>query len=196
MNSYSLKSSAEIEFTLFSRYEYNLRNSFSTVYLNNTTFNLKTCSEYTFDDEYQVIIDFTGCGDLKKLSSMQDKIIIINDQHENLILKYLINHPETTYISSGAAHLSDFSEPILRGRKMKNTLCQLANYDSYSVAKYLSKIRHHTLKHRKIIDLRILSYIPKNSISTEDSLIGEINFCLKNNKNLIIDGKNIEIELY
>jgi len=125
---------------------------------------------------FDVIINFIGCGDPSRLKQKQDEILRVNDTFDNLILSYLKSHPKTKYIylSSGASYLSDFEKPVDRLFDQTAAIKLGKVLDQYSLAKFISELKHRNLKDHFIVDLRIFNYLRGHLPELEASLIGQI----------------------
>lgn len=142
---------------------------------------------------YDVILNFIGCGDPKKLKQMQSDIIYINDYFDNKILNYLKTNQSTKYIylSSGASHLDDFESPIVSDANSTLRYNEIRKYDHYSLAKKLSEIRHRAYSDFAIVDLRVFNYLRETEVEIENSLIGDIFACISHAKTLYTNAENI-----
>ena len=149
--------------------------------------------EFGLHQTYDAIINFVGCGDPKKLAEISHEIISINEGFDNLALRYIAENRHTKYIylSSGASHLSDFSEPICPTRSLNINLNHALNYDPYSIAKFVTEVKHRSLQHWDIIDLRVFNYLLSANIETENSLIGNVFKALKNGTVFITDNNDV-----
>lgn len=137
--------------------------------------------QFDVSNEYDIIINFIGCGDPQKLASMQNQIFQINDYYDNLILNYLAINPQTKYIyiSSGASYLSKFEHPVKQDFIQSINITSELSHDNYSLAKFISELKHRSLSDLNIVDLRVFSYFRNVNPEYERSLIGTLMSCIK-----------------
>lgn len=181
------------EFHLFSRKKEYLKKILESPSSKKFSLAFYAYSEFSINETYDVIINFIGCGDPSKLKSIQDEMIVINDIYDNLILNYLTNHQQTLYIylSSGAAYLNEFNEPISSNSKPLISFDDINLFDVYSLAKYMSEFKHRALQHLRIVDLRLFNYLRSKNIHHEKSLIGNIFECMYEKKTFITNEVDI-----
>lgn len=131
---------------------------------------------FTHNQRYDLILNFIGCGDPKKLIQAQKDIIQINDFYDNKIIQYLIksNTTKYVYLSSGVAYHVDFECPIESYYQKKIIFSYIKDYHHYGIAKNLSEIRHRAYSDLAIVDLRIFSYLRDKNLELENSLMGNV----------------------
>lgn len=154
---------------------------------------INTYQNFNTSWEFDVIINFIGCGDPQKLKEIGSEIIQVNDFFDNIILDYLSVNKKTLYIylSSGAAYNTNFSEPTTEKTFLKININKITTKDPYSTAKLLSELRHRALTNFKIVDLRIFNYLKFNSSLDGSSLISQIFKCIISKNVFITSGSNI-----
>ena len=150
-------------------------------------------SEFNTAKSYDAIINFIGCGDSQRLSSMISEFEAINDFYDIKILDYVSHNPHTKYVylSSGAVHNSGFDAPILNSNLSKSSIAGPGTTNQYVIAKQKSEIRHRALDSLNIIDLRVFNYLPRKNINNDNSLVGDIFNCLVNKKTFITSSTEI-----
>lgn len=152
-----------------------------------------TYKDFNISLQFDVIINFIGCGDPQKLKKIGTEIIQINEYYDNVILDYLRVNINTLYIylSSGAVYNSDFFEPTTYKTFLNININKITSRDPYSTAKLLSELRHRALTDFKIVDLRVFNYLQFNFSLDGSSFISQIFNCLLSNKVFITNDINI-----
>lgn len=145
------------------------------------------------DGKYDVIINCIGISSASDFKERISSYFRLTEQFDNLVLDYLDNHPDTLYInfSSGAAYGTDFSEPVNESTFSRWDINNITESDFYGIAKLNSEAKHRTLKHLKIVDLRIFSYFSRFINLKSKFLISEILSCVRNNKEFVTGPDNI-----
>lgn len=156
-----------------------------------------TCEAYEYEDfkyiNWDIMVNFIGIGDPKKLEMIAEKIIHITDTYDWMILDILLKFPDKKYIfiSSGAAYNSLFDEPVSEETLTSVSINKPNIYGEYATAKLIAELRHRNFNKLNIIDLRIFNYIRSDRLDEENSLIGQIYHSLKNKNRFITTEQNI-----
>ena len=154
---------------------------------------INTYKDFNASLQFDVIINFIGCGDPQKLKKIGTEIIQINDYYDNVILDYLRVNKNTLYIylSSGSVYNSDFFEPTTYKTFLNININKITSRHPYSTAKLLSELRHRALTNLKIVDLRVFNYLQFNFSLDGSSFISQIFNCLLSNNVFITNDINI-----
>ena len=149
--------------------------------------------EFNYELEWSSVINFIGIGDPRRLQSISNDIIEINDFFDIKIIDVLKRNPDRKYIylSSGSVYCSDFLKPLHSDTTLKIKLNGTQKYHQYSIAKLISELRHRSLKNLNIIDIRIFNYLHNNSPEKDSSFIGSILHSLKTNNHFVTTDQNI-----
>lgn len=123
------------------------------------------CSFDRFSEfNYDAVINCIGVGDPVKLKVMSGKILTVTENYDNMIIDYLMQRPDTLYInfSSGAVYGLDFSTPVEEESRAWIDMNRLCSGSYYQAAKIYSEVKHRSLDHLRIVDLRIFSYFSRD----------------------------------
>lgn len=133
--------------------------------------------------EYDVVINGVGIGDPGALKQQLSMILRLTEAYDNLILDYLLTYPETLYInlSSGAAYGSSFNKPAGLETRSDYAIDLITNNEYYSIAKFYSEVKHRSLSHLNIIDLRIFGFFSKYIDLNSHFLLSEIVRTIRSN---------------
>ncbi len=110
------------------------------------------------EHDYDVVINFVGCGSPRKAAVMGADILRITEEYDGIALKYLDSHPQAKYIflSSGAAYGNSFDSPATE-ESVASIPLNTKNINWYSVAKIMAECRHRVRPH-SIVDIRVFNY--------------------------------------
>lgn len=152
----------------------------------------KSFSEF-YNFEYDVIINCVGIGDPAKLKTAGASIFRLTETFDNLVLDYLENHTQTLYInfSSGAVYGTDFTKPVDEATITLLDINNITPRDYYRIAKINAEAKHRALRSLNIIDLRVFGFFSRFIDLEAQYLMSEIISCVKYNKELVTDVKNI-----
>ena len=148
---YSYKEERNFDLFLFSR-------SVENVITFANQFNVKNCVIKSYDQfndfQYSSIINCTGVGDQTKLELKPYEVFFVTEEIDLLIIKYLYNHPKTTYInfSSGAVHGTVFPKSIQSDACTCIDINNLTVSDYYGIAKINSEAKHRSMQDFNILD--------------------------------------------
>jgi nucleoside-diphosphate-sugar epimerase len=157
------------------------------------SFTVATYSEFNFNCNYDVIINFVGVGNPSSTSSMGSSIFHITEYYDNLALKYLKNKPNCRYLflSSGAAYGSDFEKCVNNDSIAVIPLNNFQSTDWYGMAKLYAECRHRAMNTLPIVDIRVFNYFSHTQNLKASFLISEIINAIKNNILLKTSADNI-----
>jgi nucleoside-diphosphate-sugar epimerase len=126
--------------------------------------------------EFDVVINFVGVGNPAQAVAIGNSIFDITLRFDELVLKYLQEHPACRYIflSSGAAYGSVFNEPAKRDTPAVVSINNLAPHEWYGVAKLHAECRHRALPDLPIIDIRVFNYFSRTQDMSARFLISDI----------------------
>jgi nucleoside-diphosphate-sugar epimerase len=115
---------------------------------------------FNINEHFDAIINFVGIGDPAKAIQMGSNIFDVTLQYDELVLKYLRNHPHSQYIfiSSGSAYGVNFDAPADENTQSVIAINNLQPQEWYSVAKLHAECRHRSLASLSIVDIRIFNY--------------------------------------
>tara|TARA_B100001093_G_scaffold171131_1_gene163986 strand:- start:1685 stop:2563 length:879 start_codon:yes stop_codon:yes gene_type:complete len=138
-------------------------------------------------NKYDVIINFIGAGDPKKIIKEKNTFFETSNYYDELIISYLRNNKKCKFISiSSGSVLSNFTDPVNISSK---TILNLNNLykesNPYALTKTYLEIKHRLLKDLNIIDLRVFNYVSCNLEASSSFFIADIMKCLRDNKQLI-----------
>ena len=153
---------------------------------------LKSFSDI-FYDQIDVIINCIGISFSKESESLGGNIFELTEQFDNLILKYLKQKPETTYInfSSGAIYGTSFDKPVCKSTKTIFNVSNIRLQDYYRLAKLNSEAKHRSLNYYNIVDLRIFGYFSRFIDLSKNYLMTQIISCIKEKRTLKTGTNNI-----
>lgn len=177
-----------IIFNLFSKGTYNL-----ALYARNTSklfdFTKSIGYHHTIYDlsefgreKHDVVINCIGVGDPANVKALGSKIFTITEQFDNMVVQYLLEKPECLYInfSSGVAYGSDFTKPVQEETAAQYPINYIGQQSYYGLAKLYSEVKHRSMRHLKIVDLRVFGYYSRFIDLTAKFFLTEIITCLKN----------------
>jgi nucleoside-diphosphate-sugar epimerase len=143
--------------------------------------------------EFDAILNFVGVGNPAQVNVMGASIFDVTLQYDELALNYLRQHPTCSYIflSSGASYGSIFDEPVDSETKAIVSINSLQPQDWYGVAKLHSECRHRSLKHLKIVDIRVFNYFSHTQDIEARFFITDILRAIRDNAVLKISPDNI-----
>jgi len=187
---YSFRNEPNTTFHLFTRsvektmafaQEIGLKNSFINRY---TQFN---------DFNYSSIINCVGIGDPDRLKSHPEEVFLVTEEIDLLIISYIRNHPQTTYInfSSGAVYGTEFSKSVNDDSITTIAINNLILSDFYGIAKINAEAKHRSMQNFKIVDLRIFGFYSRFIEIDRPYLLSEIISSLKTKKTFITSRSNI-----
>jgi nucleoside-diphosphate-sugar epimerase len=134
--------------------------------------------------DYSSIISCVGIGDPSRLRSYPDEVFFVSEEIDLLVIKYLINHQQTTYInfSSGAVYGTEFNTPANDNSSTEITINELVLSDFYGIAKINAEAKHRSLRNYNIIDLRIFGFYSKFIDLQRPFFLSEVVSSLKTKK--------------
>ena len=157
---------------------------------------IKTYSEFSVNDEVDVIINCIGIGDPAKAIKISESIDDTTNKFDDLILHYLALNPNTKYIflSSGIAYGDIFSAPARNYDQQNIKINSSEPKHQYAISKIKAENKHRQLSKFSIVDIRIFSYLSdeidiNNKFFITDALraIKEDTVFLTNKKNITRD---------
>lgn len=145
------------------------------------------------DHDYDLVINCVGFGSPRKLQENLENIFRITASFDDMVLKYLTDHPQTLYVnmSSGAVYGLDFSQSVDEKSQARFNLNNFKAEEFYGIAKLHCEAKHRALPHFNIVDLRIFGYFSRHIGLNDKFLLSEIITCLKNEQVLVTSPVNI-----
>jgi nucleoside-diphosphate-sugar epimerase len=142
---------------------------------------------------YDVIINCIGLGDPNKIRQAGAEIFQITETYDNLVLDYIIKHPDGLYInfSSGAVYGKSFSRPVNENDAAQININRIEPEDYYALAKINSESKHRSMRDLRIIDLRIFSFYSRFIDLNTGYLLSEIIRCVIGKKEFVTNSNNI-----
>jgi len=122
---------------------------------------IKTYSEFSINDEVDVIINCIGIGDPAQAIKISSSIDDTTNKFDDLVLHYLEFNPKTKYffLSSGIAYGDIFSAPARNYNQQNIKISSIKQEDQYSISKIKAENKHRKLSKFSIIDIRIFSFL-------------------------------------
>jgi nucleoside-diphosphate-sugar epimerase len=141
-------------------------------------------SQFNKNSKYDVIINFVGIGDPKKLQDNECNILDITYQYDAMILDYLGSNKETKYIflSSGAVFGGNFNQPVNEKTVATIDINNFSSTDWYAMAKLYAEARHRALLDLSIIDVRVFNYFSHRQSMAARFLITDIVRAMKSDE--------------
>lgn len=169
------ESSAKYNISMFSRSPEKVAEQFKKLDLKPNYRNIKY-SEFSNEDNFDVLINFVGIGDPAQAKDMGAKIFEVTEQYDNLALDYLKTHPSCKYIfmSSGAVYGGDFKEAVDEETVAKVDVNNIESSDWYTIAKLYAESKHRAMSEYSIVDIRIFNYFSRTQDVNARFLITDI----------------------
>ena len=122
---------------------------------------IKTYSEFSVNDEVDVIINCIGIGNPAQAIQISASIEDITNKFDDLVLNYLKFNPNTKYIffSSGIAYGDIFSAPARNYAQQNIQINSIESEHQYAISKIKAENKHRQLSKFSIVDIRIFSYL-------------------------------------
>lgn len=142
---------------------------------------------------YDVIVNCTGSGTLRKPQFSFTDYFTINETYDNFVIEYLLKvNPRALYISfsSGAIYGKDYSKPAEEHTVNCLKVNHIVTDDYYSIVRLNSEAKHRAYTRLNIVDLRLFAYFSRFADLTDDYFIVEIINCLLKNNTLITSETN------
>jgi nucleoside-diphosphate-sugar epimerase len=142
---------------------------------------------------YDVVINCVGIRNLADLADRLGSIFGLTEKFDDLACEYLERRSETLYLnfSSGAVFGIDFCEPVTEATAASWAINKVDRSEYYGIAKLYSEIKHRSLGSYNIVDLRVFGYFSRFIDLGTKYLLTEIIACLRTDRALLTDGKNI-----
>jgi len=142
---------------------------------------------------YDVIINCIGIGQPVKLKAQPALIFGLTELYDNLIIDYLLHHPDKLYInfSSGAAYGSDRSQPASDSTSSLLDINHLTPENYYTIAKINSEAKHRSHALLNICDLRVFAYFSRFIDLDSQYFLTDIISCIKANKVFVTSPQNM-----
>lgn len=149
------------KFFLFARSQKKLKKFLQTID-KNPVFAAKSFQKFSAG-QYDVVINCVGMGNPSEVRKSGNKIFQITEKFDNLILKYLGEHPGTLYInlSSGAVYGKKIEKPLEITSQSIIDINHLDPGEYYSIAKINSEAKHRALSNFNIVDIRVFSFFSR-----------------------------------
>lgn len=137
---------------------------------------------------YDGIINFVGIGDPSKAKEMSSLIQGITFHYDDLVVKYLEKNPSCKYIflSSGAAYGSDFTQPANINKYATFQANVVLDSEKYSLAKFVTEVKHRLLAHLQIVDVRVFNYFSRYQNMESRYFITDLFRAISSNKECIV----------
>jgi nucleoside-diphosphate-sugar epimerase len=128
-----------------------------------------------------------------KLRGAEATIFRLTETYDNLVLDYIVSHPEAWYInlSSGAVYGTNFARPAEQSTRAGIDVNNIFPSDYYGIAKLHAESKHRAFPNRNIVDLRVFSYFSCFTDPHAKFLINEILSCVKQGKTFETGPDNI-----
>lgn len=141
---------------------------------------------------YDLIINCVGVGTMKTPEKKYSDYFMVTEKYDNMIIKYLLNNPDTLYISfsSGAIYGREFSVPAGENTRNSIPVNYMTTEDYYAIARLNAEAKHRSFNDLKIVDLRVFSYFSRFIDLTDGYFITELLDCILNKKILITSNIN------
>lgn len=140
---------------------------------------------------YDGIINFVGVGDPSKAKEMSSSIQEITFHYDDLVVKYLEGNPLCKYIflSSGAAYGSDFTQPANINKYATFQANVVLDSEKYSLAKFVTEVKHRLLAHLQIVDVRVFNYFSRYQNMESRYFITDLFRAISSNKECIVSSE-------
>ena len=180
-------------FYLFTRDTESFNDWIESAKLNFQHIKLESFKNFNSSLEFDLIINFVGIGDPAKALKMGSKIFDITYEYDQLVLDYLIFHPNAKYIfiSSGVVYGDIFESPASITSSSIIHINDLKNTDWYSMSKIYAESRHRALEQFSITDVRVFNYVSSDLDINSRFLITDALRSIKENQIMKTDDKNI-----
>lgn len=138
------------------------------------------------DDHLDAVINCIGITYTSALNSLNENVFELTEIFDNIVLNYIRQNPETTYInfSSGAVYGTSFNQPASLNTKTIIDVNNILSEDYYRIAKLNSEAKHRSLNDFNIIDLRIFGYYSRFIDLTKNYLMTDILSSIRENRTL------------
>jgi len=187
---YSYKDEPNINLFLFSR-------TIEKVISFTNEISVKNCViksyEHFNDFQYTSVINCTGIGNQAVLESKPYEVFFVTEEIDLLIIKYLNNHPQTTYVnfSSGAVHGTAFNKSVQDDARTCIDVNNLTVSDYYGIAKINAEAKHRSMQDFNIVDLRIFGFYSRFIEHDRPYLLSEILNAIKSKEVFVTSRSNI-----
>jgi nucleoside-diphosphate-sugar epimerase len=108
--------------------------------------------------DFDLVINAIGAGDPGRVAAIGAEILEITDRWDGRVLDTMDARTRYVFLSSGAVHGSDLSEPVGGDSRLSIPVNDRAVVPPYIMAKILAEARHRHLLNRSILDLRVFAY--------------------------------------
>lgn len=141
---------------------------------------------------YNAIVNCIGYGSPERARAEANDILDVTTKFDEMAIRYLEGHPETTYIfiSSGAVYF--LVERLGVARLEESAARNLPVDDQYAASKLVAETRHRDLAHLKIFDVRIFNYVSIRQGLSDGFLFTDIASALHFGTELVTDDREIK----
>lgn len=139
---------------------------------------------FPMDGDYDAVINFIGVGDPAKAKKMGGSILSITSFYDDLVISYLKNRPSCKYLflSSGAVYGHDFSKPATPSKMATFNINSSVSSEKYSLAKFITEVKHRDLQHLSIVDIRVFSFFSRNQDLSTRFFLSDLVRAIQSNK--------------
>lgn len=127
-------------------------------------------------EPFDAVMNFVGMGNPAGIAAMGASIFDVTEKFDSMALSYLRQRPQCRYLflSSGAAYGSSFEKPVTEDTPATFAINNLQPQDWYAAAKLSAELRHRSLPHLPIVDIRVFSYFSRTQDLAARFLITDI----------------------
>lgn len=148
--------------------------------------NIVTHAFADFDEpsECDAILNFVGLGAPSRIARESLGLATLDHSVGEACMSLLRLNPRATYLylSSGASYGSDFAEPAMDTSELPDQSHFELPKDTYGWVKRSAEVRHRSMPHYKIINLRIFGYASRNMDLEAGFLLSDLGRSLINRK--------------
>jgi len=108
--------------------------------------------------DFDLVINAIGAGDPGRVAAIGAGILEITDRWDGRVLDTMDARTRYVFLSSGAVHGHDLSEPVGGDGRLSIPVNDRAVLPPYIMAKILAEARHRRLFNQSILDLRVFAY--------------------------------------
>ena len=135
---------------------------------------------------HDVVINFVGVGDPRRLAEMGASIFEITACFDDMVLTDLARNPDRRYLflSSGAAYGNAFVKPVTASTQAVFDINNIRPQDCYATAKLLAEMRHRARADLAIIDLRVFNMFSRTQTIESSFFIAQIVRAIRDERTL------------
>ncbi|MCM1251853.1 MAG: NAD(P)-dependent oxidoreductase [Clostridium sp.] len=143
--------------------------------------------DYFLQSDCDAVVNCIGIG-----SNEVKYLFELTEYYDNLIIKYLHEHPNCKYInfSSGAVYGNEFQEAAGKKETKIPPNALTLNYHT-TIIKLNSELKHRAFSDLFIVDLRLFAFFSRFLKETEHYLMADIVYALKNGRPFVTHKEEI-----